>query len=145
MRNGLFKKGFIFGIFVLFIGIGVIQTPAEPLEDEVEIKIFAGILGFALDTPPLGGNIGFGTSVHIINNGSQPVTVYERYEYWNLFGKYLGVFGLNYIVQPNSTERSGDFGWPWGPVYLKITVEAGKTIASRTGFSICNFVILHNN
>jgi hypothetical protein len=140
------KKILTFGIMLLFILMTVSSTAEPPtLNEDIKIKIYAGFLGFALDTPPLGGNIGFGTSIHIFNNNSEPIKVHELYEYWTLFGKYLGGFRINYSIPPNYTERFGDFGWPWHPVYLKITVNAGNTTASRSGFSICNLVILRNN
>jgi hypothetical protein len=135
-------KTLALGIVVIFISMGAVSAKSAPSNDEVEIRIYAGFLGFMLDIPPMGGSIGFGTSVQIINNGSEPVMVHEQYEYWTLFGKYLGKFGLNYTVPANCTDSSGDFGWPWRAVYLKITVEAGNTTVSRSGFSIFNFVIL---
>ena len=141
-RSSLLNIGILFSVIVLFIGMDVVSAAASPSNDEVEIRIYAGFLGFILDNPPLGGNIGFGTCIQVVNNGSEPVMVHVLQEYWTLLGKYLGKFEFSYPVPANYTDRDGGFGWPWRAVYLKITVEVGNTTVSRSGFSIFNFVIL---
>ncbi len=150
----MFNKTLVIVMCILFVGMSVIPATAEPLDDDdVEIIIWAGFTG-ATGKPfqefwegPLlkGFNWGFGTSTYIINNGSEPVKVHERYEYLTFLGEYLRVFEHNHTVEPNSTYGRGDFGYPWRPCILRITVEAGNITASSSGISIFNIVILWDN
>lgn len=142
-RNSLINIGIALSVIILFIGVDVVSATTAPSNDEVEIRIYAGLVGnIAYEYFPWGGKIGFGTCYEVINNRSESVIVYELYEYWTLSGKYLGKFGLHWTVPPHYIDYTGSFGWPWRAVYLKITVEAGGVTASRSGFSFFNFVIL---
>jgi len=43
-----------------------------------------------------------------------------------------------------SIDKTGTFGYPWTPCYFQITVDADNKTVSRSGFSICNFVIMRD-
>jgi hypothetical protein len=152
-KNPVLYKTLVIVMCILFVGMSVIPATAEPLDDDVEIIIWAGFSGATgkpfqefWDGPLLEKyNWGFGTSTYIINNGSEPVKVHERYEYLTFLGESLRVFEHNHTVQPNSTYGRGDFGYPWRPCILRIIVEAGNAIASKSGISIFNIVILWDN
>ena len=69
---------------------------------------------------------------------------YEKYEYWTLLGKKFHVFEDDWLAPANYIEKTGTFGYPWCPCYFQITVESENKTVSRSGFSICNFVIMQD-
>ncbi len=141
-QNILIRKGITLAVIVLFIGMSVVPTTPASFDDDVEIKIYAGVYG------KTEGRIGLGFVISMCNNLNETINGTIEISSDNLRGQNvrleLWVFTLGH--HPPIKFKGIDWiHFPYPIVTLTITVETVGLIVSRSGMEIGPIVIFESN
>jgi hypothetical protein len=133
------KSLLVLGIALLFISINFTQPTSALLQDNVRIRISAGVVRQNF------GRFGLGWILFIKNFGREhSVPAYYEYEYFTESGEILGRVSKNVTVGPLGVQGIGEIKlfFSLEVVYIRIYAEVEGLNASKTGRLFGPFVLI---
>ncbi len=145
-RTPLVMKCLVIGVIFMYICLIVTPATATQTNDDITICISAGFFPHPNYDKPKARSIGFGITIYVINNESEPIGIFYQIDYTTLSGKPLKSFQFfyysEYLLPSNdSTMASWSLSVPI-PCRITVTVETrwiAKT-ESRTGYQFRRLV-----
>ena len=138
----MLRKGLVVAVILLFIGMSVVPATATPLDDDVEIEIYAGVY------EKTEGRIGLGFVISMCNNLNETINGTIEISSNNLHDQNVRLQQWSFTLGHHPPIKFMGIDWihfPYPIITLTITVETVGLIVSRSGMEIGPMVIFESN
>jgi len=139
----MFRKCSAVAVILLFIGVCVVPATATPLDDDVEIEIYAGVY------EKTEGRIGLGFVISMCNNLNETINGTIEISSNNLRDQNVRLQQWSFTLSSHHPLiKFNGIDWihfPYPIITLTITVETVGLIVSRSGMEIGPMVIFESN
>ena len=145
-KKPLIVKCLAIGVIFMYICLIVAPATATQTNDDITICISAGVFPHPNYDKPNARSIGFGFTIYVINNESEPIGIFYQIDYTTLSGKPLKSFQFfypfEYLLPSNDSTILSLSGGVLIPCRITVTVETRWIVKteSRTGYQFRRLV-----